>query len=117
MRTRLLLSIAWVFFLFSVAGCSPNRLGKQAPLIPMSVFFMSEDRDVFRLSPDGEHVAYLSRWESRLKTSSMAPSVARAESSHVNRRAHSTAPSLSLFCRTSSLSTSEILAANASISP
>jgi dipeptidyl aminopeptidase/acylaminoacyl peptidase len=51
--------------LTAAPGCVLDRSGNPAPLVPMSVFFMSQDRFQYRISPDGRHIAYMARWEGK----------------------------------------------------
>lgn len=62
MRTRLiLLLVGIIIFTFS---CAPKE--ELAPLIPTEDFFRNPEKVGFSLSPDGEHLAFLQPWETRL---------------------------------------------------
>tara|TARA_Y100001958_G_C21213601_1_gene539085 strand:- start:102 stop:1925 length:1824 start_codon:yes stop_codon:yes gene_type:complete len=39
---------------------------KEAPLIPMEDFFRNPEKSSFRISPDGNHIAYMKPWETRM---------------------------------------------------
>ncbi len=61
-----LLALAALLGLLSAApGCVLDRSRSPAPLVPMSVFFLSQDRFQYRISPDGRHIAYMARWEGK----------------------------------------------------
>jgi dipeptidyl aminopeptidase/acylaminoacyl peptidase len=62
MRTRIiLLLVAAPIFIFR---CAPQE--ELPRLIPMKDFFRNPESAVFELSPDGEHLAFLKPWETRL---------------------------------------------------
>jgi dipeptidyl aminopeptidase/acylaminoacyl peptidase len=48
------------------SGCSLEQAEEQPRLIPMEDFFRNPEVAGFQLSPDGEHIAFLKPWESRL---------------------------------------------------
>ena len=48
-----------------LAGCS-NQMSKKAPLIPMEDFFRNPDKSSFQISPDGQHIAYMKPWKTRM---------------------------------------------------
>ena len=62
MRTRIIsLLVVLVVFIF---GCAPKE---QIPsLIPMEDFFKNPESTGYDLSPDGEHLAFLKPWQTRL---------------------------------------------------
>lgn len=62
MRTRIVsLLVVLVVFIF---GCAPKE---QIPrLIPMEDFFKNPESTGYDLSPDGEHLAFLKPWQTRL---------------------------------------------------
>lgn len=39
---------------------------QQAPLIPLEDFFRNPEKVAFRISPDGEHLAFMQPWENRM---------------------------------------------------
>jgi len=49
-----------------LAGCAGDKLATEARVIPMKDFFRNPEKVGFDLSPDGEHVAFLAPWESRM---------------------------------------------------
>jgi dipeptidyl aminopeptidase/acylaminoacyl peptidase len=48
------------------SGCSLEQAEEQPRVIPMEDFFRNPEVAGFQLSPDGEHIAFLKPWESRL---------------------------------------------------
>jgi dipeptidyl aminopeptidase/acylaminoacyl peptidase len=67
--TRAFLPMAALILCGCGAGGShtgPAEVTGPAPLIPLEDFFRNPDRVGYRLSPDGEHIAFLMPWESRL---------------------------------------------------
>jgi len=61
MRKNLLLMAGIILILFS---CAPKE--EMAPVIPMEDFFRNPEVARFTLSPDGEHLAFLKPWQTRL---------------------------------------------------
>lgn len=62
MRVRtILLLVAVSIFIF---GCAPKE--EMSRLIPMEDFFRNPEKTGFSLSPNGEHLAFLKPWETRL---------------------------------------------------
>mgnify|MGYP002878069815 FL=1 len=53
-----------ICFLITLIGC--NKMEKEAPLIPMEDFFRNPEKSSFRISPDGNHIAYMKPWEARM---------------------------------------------------
>ena len=45
-------------------GC--NQMENKAPLIPMEDFFRNPEKSSFKISPDGNHIAYMKPWKSRM---------------------------------------------------
>ena len=41
-------------------------MSKKAPLIPMEDFFRNPDKSSFQISPDGQHIAYMKPWKTRM---------------------------------------------------
>ena len=41
-------------------------MNKKAPLIPMEDFFRNPDKSSFQISPDGQHIAYMKPWKTRM---------------------------------------------------
>jgi len=62
MRTRIILLLVALSIL--IFGCGPKE--ELPRLIPMEDFFRNPEKTAFSLSPDGEHLAFLKPWESRL---------------------------------------------------
>jgi len=62
MRTRIILVLAGICIL--IFSCAPKE--EMPRLIPMEDFFRNPEQASFTLSPDGEHVAFLKPWETRL---------------------------------------------------
>ncbi|MFP4082253.1 MAG: prolyl oligopeptidase family serine peptidase [Candidatus Aminicenantes bacterium] len=62
MRMRII-SLLAALFIF-ILGCAPQE--EMPRLIPMEDFFRNPEKASFTLSPDGEHVALLKPWETRL---------------------------------------------------
>ena len=46
-------------------GCS-NQMNTKAPLVPMEDFFRNPEKSSFRISPDGNHIAYMKPWKNRM---------------------------------------------------
>ena len=54
-----------IFYLIIIfAGC--NQMENKAPLIPMEDFFRNPEKSSFKISPDGNHIAYMKPWKSRM---------------------------------------------------
>ena len=49
-----------------LSGCTAEQAQEQPRVIPMEDFFRNPEVAGFQLSPDGEHIAFLKPWESRL---------------------------------------------------
>ena len=41
-------------------------MNKKSPLIPMEDFFRNPDKSSFQISPDGQHIAYMKPWKTRM---------------------------------------------------
>ena len=41
-------------------------MSSKSPLIPMEDFFRNPEKSSFRISPDGEHIAYMKPWKKRM---------------------------------------------------
>ena len=41
-------------------------MDKTAPLIPMEDFFRNPDKSSFKISPNGNHIAYMKPWKTRM---------------------------------------------------
>ena len=41
-------------------------MDKKVPLIPMEDFFRNPEKSSFQISPDGNHIAFMKPWESRM---------------------------------------------------
>ena len=52
------------YFLIIFAGC--NQMENKAPLIPMEDFFRNPEKSSFKISPDGNYIAYMKPWKSRM---------------------------------------------------
>ncbi len=46
-------------------SCSPQK-EETVPLIPMKDFFKNPEKSSFKLSPDGEHIAFMKPWKTRM---------------------------------------------------
>ena len=54
-----------IFYLIIIfAGC--NQMENKAPLIPMEDFFRNPEKSSFKISPNGNHIAYMKPWKSRM---------------------------------------------------
>jgi dipeptidyl aminopeptidase/acylaminoacyl peptidase len=61
----------WLFFvtagiclIATITACGPKE--KMPRIIPMKDFFRNPEKAAFRLSPDGQHLAFLEPWQTRL---------------------------------------------------
>ena len=54
-----------IFLIFFLIGCN-NQMNKTAPLIPMEDFFRNPEKSSFQISPNGEHIAYMKPWKTRM---------------------------------------------------
>ena len=63
MKTHILIIIAGLIVLLSFA-CAPKE--EMPRVIPMEDFFKNPDKTAFSLSPDGDYLAFLQPWESRM---------------------------------------------------
>ena len=54
-----------IFLIIFLIGCN-NQMNKTAPLIPMEDFFRNPEKSSFQISPDGEHIAYMKPWKTRM---------------------------------------------------
>jgi len=54
-----------LFLIFFLIGCN-NQMNKTAPLIPMEDFFRNPEKSSFQISPNGEHIAYMKPWKTRM---------------------------------------------------
>jgi dipeptidyl aminopeptidase/acylaminoacyl peptidase len=52
--------------LCAAAAAVPTRAAQEPPLIPMRDFFRNPEKVQYRLSPDGESIAFLMPWQNRL---------------------------------------------------
>jgi dipeptidyl aminopeptidase/acylaminoacyl peptidase len=43
-----------------------DQMQKKAPLIPMEDFFRSPEKSSFKISPNGNHIAYMKPWKTRM---------------------------------------------------
>jgi dipeptidyl aminopeptidase/acylaminoacyl peptidase len=64
MKMRLLFILAGFVLTFLAVSCAPKE--KMPRIIPMEDFFKNPEKAAFTISPDGEHLAFLQPWESRL---------------------------------------------------
>ena len=53
-----------IFFLIIFIGCS--QMDNKAPLIPMEDFFRNPEKSSFKISPDGNLIAYMKPWQTRM---------------------------------------------------
>ena len=54
-----------IFLIIFLIGCN-NKMNKSTPLIPMEDFFRNPEKSSFKISPDGNHIAYMKPWETRM---------------------------------------------------
>ena len=54
-----------IFLIFFLIGCN-NQMNKTVPLIPMEDFFRNPEKSSFQISPNGEHIAYMKPWKTRM---------------------------------------------------
>ena len=54
-----------LFLIFFLIVCN-NQMNKTAPLIPMEDFFRNPEKSSFQISPNGEHIAYMKPWKTRM---------------------------------------------------
>ena len=49
---------------FLIGGCSMNSVEKKInlPVIPLEDFFRNPEKSSFKLSPNGEYIAYMKPW-------------------------------------------------------
>ena len=53
-----------IYLIIIFAGC--NQMENKAPLIPMEDFFRNPEKSSFKISPDGNFIAYMKPWKSRM---------------------------------------------------
>jgi len=53
-----------IYLLIILSGC--DQMQKKAPLIPMEDFFRSPEKSSFKISPNGNHIAYMKPWKTRM---------------------------------------------------
>lgn len=53
-----------IYLLIILLGC--DQMQKKAPLIPMEDFFRSPEKSSFKISPNGNHIAYMKPWKTRM---------------------------------------------------
>ncbi len=66
LKRNVCLVIVFSLILFLAPGLSADSSKKGVPLIPMKDFFRNPVKTAYKLSPDGEHLAYLQPWKTRL---------------------------------------------------
>ena len=54
-----------IFLSLFFIGCD-NQMNKTAPLIPMEDFFRNPEKSSFKISPNGNHIAYMKPWKTRM---------------------------------------------------
>jgi len=54
-----------IFLSLFFIGCN-NQMNKKSPLIPMEDFFRNPEKSSFKISPNGNHIAYMKPWETRM---------------------------------------------------
>ena len=54
-----------IFLSIFFIGCN-NQMDKTAPLIPMEDFFRNPEKSSFKISPNGNHIAYMKPWKTRM---------------------------------------------------
>lgn len=63
---RMLMSLIVVAGFLSIFSCEQTEHLKPAPLLPMEDFFRNPEKTYFKLSPNGEYIAYMQPWQDRL---------------------------------------------------
>ena len=53
-----------IYFLIILIGC--NNMQNKAPLVPMEDFFRNPEKSSFNISPNGEHIAFMKPWKTRM---------------------------------------------------
>ena len=53
-----------IYLIIIFAGC--NKMENKAPLIPLEDFFRNPEKSSFKISPNGNHIAYMKPWKSRM---------------------------------------------------
>lgn len=66
MRKALMAISVFVGLSFFFFGCAPKQKEEMPRLIPMEDFFRNPESVAFALSPDGEHLAFMKPWKTRL---------------------------------------------------
>lgn len=66
MRKALMAISVFVGLSFFFFGCTPKQKEEMPRLIPMEDFFRNPESVAFALSPDGEHLAFMKPWKTRL---------------------------------------------------
>jgi dipeptidyl aminopeptidase/acylaminoacyl peptidase len=65
MKKTFLLIVLAAFMMSLAVSCAP-KAQQPAPLIPMKDFFKNPTKTSFKLSPNGEYLAFMQPWESRM---------------------------------------------------
>ena len=69
MKTKALVLLVQFLLLISVSASAQTKVQSkdaQPPLIPMKDFFRNPEKVAFSLSPNGEYLAFMQPWETRL---------------------------------------------------
>ncbi len=66
MKRTVNLALVAVFSVMLVLSCTAAKKDQMPPIIPMKDFFRNPTKISFRLSPDGQHFAFLKPWHKRL---------------------------------------------------
>ena len=59
-------SLKLLFTCMIIATAAQTGVSQEAPLIPLEDFFKNPEKVSFRISPDGEYLAFMQPWESRM---------------------------------------------------
>ena len=60
-----MLKFITIFLSIFLIGCN-NQMNKTAPIIPMEDFFRKPEKSSFKISPNGDHIAYMRPWKTRM---------------------------------------------------
>ena len=60
-----MLKFITIFLSIFLIGCN-NQMNKTAPIIPMEDFFRKPEKSSFKISPNGDHIAYMKPWKTRM---------------------------------------------------
>ena len=60
-----MLKFITIFLSIFLIGCN-NQMNKTAPIIPMEDFFRKPEKSSFKISPNGNRIAYMKPWKTRM---------------------------------------------------